>query len=98
MVVYNTAMEIVQTTDEFMVGIDEKPAKVTDYKLTFPNDFIKISKPELVFTLDQNYTQTSFRITSGQILSDIATLRRQKLAFPNVEHGVVEVNDGINFY
>lgn len=91
-------MEIVQAQDQFTVNPDGKPSRVTDYKLFFPEDFVAISKPDLSFSIDQNYIQTSFKIVSGQIPLDVATLRARKEIQPNTEHGIVEINDGNNFY
>lgn len=90
-------MEIVQSQDQFTVT-EGKPSKVTDYKLSFPEDFRKIQKPELSFSTDENYINTSFRIISGQIVSDIDTLRDQKKAGKNLEYALVEINNGTRFY
>jgi hypothetical protein len=91
-------MEIAQSEDQFALGPDNKPARVTDYKLIFPHDFTKISKPELFFSTDENYMQTSFKIASGQILADISILRKQKNREGNMEHAILEVNDDTGFY
>ncbi len=91
-------MEIIQSQDQFTVSPDGKPSKVTDYKLFFPDDFKMIQKPELVFTTDKDYIQTSFRITAGQLPLDLVTLREQKKAEGNLEHAIVNVNDETGFY
>lgn len=91
-------MEIVESHDQFTVGPDGKPSKVTDYKLAFPRDFKKVQRPELSFTTDTNYIQTSFRIIRGPLASDISTLKGRKKAQGNLEHAIVSVNDGVGFY
>lgn len=90
-------MEIIQTQDQFTITPEGKPSKVTDYELFFPGDFKPTEKPELAFTTDENYIQTSFRI-AGQLPLDIATLREQKKARGNLEHAIVNVNNGVDFY
>lgn len=91
-------MEIVQSQDQFTVGPDGKPSRVTDYKLVFPEDFIQIQKPKLLFTTDSNYSQPSFRIVSGSLSSDITTLRERRNTQGNLEHGIVFVNDETGSY
>jgi hypothetical protein len=91
-------MEIVESQDKFTVGPDGKPSRVTDYKLAFPQDFRKVQTPELLFTTDKNYIQTSFRIVRGPLASDITTLKERKKAQGNLEHAILSVNDGVGFY
>jgi hypothetical protein len=91
-------MEKVDAQDQFTVGSDGKPSRVTDYKLVFPEDFIRVQRPELLFSTDSNYLQTSFRIVSGPLSSEIATLREKRKTQGNLEHGIVFVNDTGGFY
>ncbi len=91
-------MEIIETTDQYTQNREGKPSKVTDYKLFFPEDFKSISKPELVFVTDENYTQPSFTIASGQLTSTIDILRKKRSTASNIEHGIVQINEANNFY
>ncbi len=91
-------MEFEQVEDQLFVGPEGKPSKVTDYKLYFPGDFQQIARPELFFTVDKNYIQPSFKVTSGQVTSNMEMLRKAKQQDPGQEHGILGVNDRINFY
>lgn len=91
-------MEITETTDQYTQDKEGNPSKVTDYKLFFPEDFKAISRPELAFVTDENYMQPSFRIVSGQLISDIDILRKKRSKASDVEHGIVEIRDADNFY
>ena len=91
-------MEITETTDKYTQDREGNASKVTDYKLFFPEDFKPMSKPDLAFVTDEKYMQPSFRIISGQIISDIDVLRNKRLALSSVEHGIVEVHDADDFY
>lgn len=86
-------MEKVVTHDEFTLGPDGNPSRVTDYKLSFPQDFKKVKKPELLFSTDVNYIQPSFRIARGLLTSDIGTLRSRRVSQRDLEHGIIFVSD-----
>ena len=91
-------MEITETIDNFTQDKEGNPSKVTDYKLYFPEDFKPISEPKLAFVTDANYMQPSFKIASGQIITDINILRSKRLGFSGVEYGIVEVHDANDYY
>src|SRR3989344_5736036 len=91
-------MEARHTEDNFTIGPDGKPSRVTDYKLYFPADFTKIKKPELSFIVDSNYIETGFQVIPGQLAQDINTLRKQKKTKGSVEWGIVHIRDTREFY
>jgi len=85
-------MEIQETEDNFTIGPEGKPSKVTDYKLFYPKDFKKIQLPDMDFKVDENYTLTGFSLDKARthIIND---LRGQKRLQGDKEHGLVIVEE-----